>query len=80
MNGNNLRIRGDTTTRALLCRIDVKVPRPGEREFKKVDLREFTTTNRNTIVTAGLTVMRAWLTSGKQTQIKVPSGRFEEWT
>ena len=79
VNGNNLRIRGDTTTRALLCRIDAKVPRPGEREFEKEDLREFATTNRNTIVTAGLTVMRAWLTSGKQTQIKVPFGRFEEW-
>lgn len=78
--GNQLVIAGDLRTRALLCRLDPKVERPEEREFK-ADLRQWMTTHRPRLVAAGLTVMRAFIASGVRVEDVVkPWGRFEHWS
>jgi len=78
--GNQLVVSGDLRTRALLCRLDPKVERPEEREFKH-DLRDWMTEHRPQLVAAGLTVMLAFLTSGRPVAETVkPWGRFEHWS
>lgn len=78
--GNQLVIAGDLRTRALLCRLDPKVERPEEREFK-ADLRQWMTAHRPRLVAAGLTVMRAFIASGVRVEDVVkPWGRFEHWS
>jgi len=76
--GNQLVITGDLRTRALLCRLDPQCERPEEREFM-VDLREQFLRLRPRLVTAGLTVMRAFLASRESVPVK-PWGRFESWS
>lgn len=76
--GNQLVIAGDLRTRALLCRINPKVERPEQREFR-VDIRAWMTTHRARLVVAGLTIIRAYLVHGEGTE--VPNwGRFEAWS
>jgi hypothetical protein len=78
--GNQIVIAGDLATRTLLCRIDPKSEHPEKRSFK-VELREWTAKNRPRLVAAGLTIMRAFLTSGVKPEEKVqPWGRFERWS
>lgn len=81
-NGNQLVIAGDLRTRALLCRIDPKTEHPEEREFQ-TELREWFLYHRPQLVAAALTVMRAYVVSGKKNggdhAIK-PFGRFEHWS
>jgi hypothetical protein len=44
--GNNLTLKGDMPSRALLCRIDARVERPEERTFKIADLPGYLITKR----------------------------------
>lgn len=78
--GNHMVIGGDLRHRTLMCRLDAKMERPGERVFKK-DMRVWTTDHRPQLVAAGLTIMRAFVVSGidPRTLCK-PWGRFEQWT
>lgn len=78
--GNQLVIAGDLRTRALLCRLDAKVEHPDQRKFSQ-DLREWMTDKRPELVAAGLTVMRAFIASGKSAaDVTKPMGRFERWS
>jgi len=77
--GNNLVLRGDITTRAIICTLDPKCERPEEREFKG-DIRETVKKERGELVVAGLTLLRAYHVAGRPEQ-KVPvMGRFEDWS
>ena len=77
--GNNLTIVGDTSTRAILCRLDPKCERPEERSFKK-NLYKHIPENRGIIVVAALTILRAYHVAGRPKQNILPFGRFEEWS
>lgn len=86
--GNQLVIAGDLRTRALLCQIDPKTEHPEQREFK-VELRDWFLQHRVDLVTAGLTVIRAYLCSGERATVKLksgervalkPWGRFDQWS
>jgi hypothetical protein len=77
--GNNLIIQGDMTTRSLLCRIDPKVEKPGERVFKE-DLKDIFMRQRPELVVACLTVIRAYLLAGEKSSVFRPWGRFEQWS
>lgn len=79
--GNKLMIIGDLRARALLCRIDPKVERPEEREFK-YDAVDYFMAHRGELVVAGLTIMRAFVARGvKSEDIGVkPWGGFERWS
>ena len=78
--GNSLVLSGDLRTRALLCRLDPRCEHPEEREFEG-DLREQILERRAGLVTAGLTLVRAFLVSGKRVgDVVRPWGRFEAWS
>lgn len=77
--GNNLTFAGDISTRALLCKIDAQVEYPEEREFK-LDLRTYIPANREKLVQAGLTILRAYYIAGQTPQNIKPYGRFEGWS
>ncbi len=79
-NGNKVIVAGDLRHRALLCRLDAAMERPGERVFQH-DLRVWASEHRATLVSAGLTVMRAFVAAGvKPRDCCAPWGRFEQWT
>lgn len=75
---NNLSIRGDLTRRTLLCRIDAGVERPEFREFKR-DLKKWVPEHRHELITAGLTVLRAYHNAGRPAHGGKALGSFEAW-
>jgi len=75
--GNNLTIVGDLTRRTLLCSMDAECEHPEQREFD-CDAVDIAKARRGELVTAALTVLKAWHLSGaKGTK---PFGSFETWS
>jgi hypothetical protein len=78
--GNNLAFAGDMTRRALLCRMDARMENPEGRSFNK-DLRTWVPEQREKLVAAGLTVLRAFVSAGRPGVTKLePFGSFEAWS
>ena len=77
--GNNLTFIGDTSTRALLCKLDPGVERPEERSFD-LNLHQYIPEHRSTLVVSGLIVLRAYHVAGRTKQNIKQFGRFEEWS
>ena len=77
--GNNLRARGDMVRRMLVCRIDPACERPDARSFKR-NLNEWVPANRARLLSAALTLLRAYIVAGKPKQDIRPYGSFEEWS
>jgi hypothetical protein len=78
--GNQLVISGDLRTRALLCRLNPKTEHPEQRQFD-VEMREWMTQQRPELVAAGLTIMRAFITTGQKPSDHCKTwGRFERWS
>ncbi len=78
--GNNITFRGDLTTRVVLCRIDAGIERPEEREFKIPNLLSYLRRHRCELVTAALTILRAFHVAGRPKQEIKPWGGFDEWS
>ena len=78
--GNNLAFRGDLAVRALLCRLDARVERPEERHFRIDDLKAYIIERRRELVTAALTILRAYALTGRPDQKLTPWGGFDEWS
>ena len=78
--GNNLRVAGDMPRRSYSIRMDANAERPWERTgFKIKGLERHIRANRGDLLSASLTVVRAWYTNGKP-QADVPMlGSFDEW-
>jgi hypothetical protein len=76
--GNNLEIAGDLIRRCLLCSMDAKIERPELRIFA-VNAIQQTYRQRGELVTAALTILRAWHVSG-DVYTQPPLGGFEEWS
>jgi len=76
--GNNVRLVGDTTRRALICSLDAKHERPELRVFsaKPVDR---VLTDRGRYVAAALIVVRAYFVAGKPGKMP-PLASFEAWS
>ena len=77
--GNNLQVIGDITRRCIPCRLDAQCEHPEEREFKR-DLYDWIPRHRSQLVTAGLTILRAYLAAGKPKQPMKALGGFEDWS
>lgn len=77
--GNNLQFVGDMVRRVLICRLDPGVERPDARQFRR-NLNEWVPTHRARLLSAALTVLRAYAVAGKPEQPIVPYGSFEEWS
>lgn len=77
--GNNLILRGDIVRRALVCRLDPQTDRPELRRFDQ-DLLVEAARQRADLVTAALTIPRAYILAGRPDAGLSPLGSFEEWS
>lgn len=77
--GNNIQFIGDMVRRVLICRLDPGVERPDARTFSR-NLNDWVPANRARLISAALTVLRAYVVAGKPKQDIVPYGSFEEWS
>ncbi len=75
--GNNLEVIGDLGRRTLVCRIDTGAERPDQLEHSFVPTEE-ALANRPRLVTAALTILRAYVVADKPNRM-VPMGSFEAW-
>lgn len=79
-NGNNIRFKGDMTTRVIVCRMDTGLENPGSRYFDR-DLRAYVPENRPELVAAALTVLRSFIVAGRPGASSLePFARFEDWS
>lgn len=76
--GNNLRLMGDLTRRALLCSLDPGCERPELREFEK-DIAAETKARRVELAVAALTALRAFVVANPVPTTH-PLGGFEQWS
>lgn len=76
-NGNNVRVAGDMTRRAVRCRIDPRVEKPEDRTFEFNPV-EYVDTNRAALVRAAIVVLRAYVAAGKPTRLATFNS-FEDW-
>ena len=80
VSGNNIVVRGDLTTRALVCRIDAKLERPEERAFDR-NLHEWVPEHRAELVRAALIIVKGYLDNGSPEKDNLSTwGRFEGWS
>lgn len=76
--GNGLRFAGDMTRRVVLINLDAGVERPEERVFEN-DVIEDARRRRVEIVTAGLTLLRAFV-ANEGDKVSPALGSFETWS
>ncbi len=75
--GNNLQFSGDTSRRAVICRLDAEAEHPDEREFD-FDCHADALAGRHAFVMDGLTVLRAYHLAGRPERL-TPMGSFADW-
>jgi putative DNA primase/helicase len=76
--GNNLKLTGDITRRAVICTLDAKVECPESREFRSNPVT-MVLENRGRYVAAILVILRAYIVAGKPSPAG-PFGSFQEWS
>lgn len=77
--GNNVAFRGDLARRVVPIDLDPKCERPEDRRFKHEDLLAHIEAQRERLVRAGLTVLRAYHVAGRPRHNAAPMGSFEGW-
>jgi putative DNA primase/helicase len=77
--GNNIRVVGDMTRRALITSIDPKVERPELRQFKSNPMKTVLA-DRGRYVAAVLTIVRAHIAAGYPARIAPMLASFEAWS
>lgn len=79
--GNNIQLGGDIPRRCVWIRIDPRQSKPHEREgFLHANLTQWTMENRGRLLTALLTICRAWYAAGSPSGLVPAFGSFEKWT
>ncbi|MBN9517923.1 hypothetical protein J0H58_05275, partial [bacterium] len=79
--GNNVQLRADTARRVCHVRLESPDERPELREgLKSPDLRAHLLTRRGPLLSAALTILRAWVLAGKPTHGLRPWGSYEGWS
>lgn len=79
--GNNIQIRGDMLRRVVPIRMATMVADPESRQdFVHGDLLAYVGENRAKLVSAALTMLRAYIAAGRPRPADLPrAGGFEEW-
>ena len=78
--GNNIVLGGDMPRRCYSVRLDAHCSEPWRnRQFRYQDLKAFVKTNRDRLLSASLTLARAWFVAGCPKPISPILGSFEEW-
>ena len=77
--GNNVRLKGDLTRRAITGTLDAKMEKPSERDFP---FRPFDRVlkDRGKYVGAALTIVQAFFVAGKPSVEMTPFASFEGWS
>lgn len=79
--GNNVQLGGDMPRRCVQIRIDTKHPKPHERDsFLHSNLKQWVSENRGRLLSALLTLCRAWYAAGCPSCTVPAFGSFEAWT
>jgi hypothetical protein len=78
VSGNNLVLTGDTHRRVLLARLDAELESPFKREFDFDPLQQVCA-QRQQLVVAALTIVRAYITAGRPKSAKGRIASFELW-
>ena len=78
LTGNNLTLQGEMPRRVLVCRIDPAVERPFSRHFE-LEPFGYCRANRQKMIAAALTLIRAYLTHGVATALNGRLASFEDW-
>jgi putative DNA primase/helicase len=79
--GNNVDVRGDTTRRVLLSRLEPTIENPEERtDFRHPDLLAWVRQEQAQILRAAVIVLRAWDVAGRPDSGCRPWGSFEAWS
>lgn len=76
-NGNNVRVAGDMTRRAVRCRIDAKLEKPEERTFDFHPVT-YVEENRAALVVCAVIVLRAYVAANKPVKLATFNS-FEDW-
>lgn len=77
--GNNVLFRSDFGRRVVPIDLDPQVERPERRSFKRGDLIAHIEEHRPRLVTAALTVLRAFVVAGRPHHDLDPVGSYESW-
>jgi hypothetical protein len=78
--GNNIQLGGDIPRRCVWIRIDPKSAKPHERDgFLHPNLTEWVLGNRGRLLSALLTLCRAWYAAGRPAYPIPAFGSFERW-
>jgi hypothetical protein len=81
-NGNRLALSGDLPRRCYLVRMDARQAEPWKRnpsEFKHPNIRDWAKENRGKLLSALLTMARAWVEAGRPIGTDKVIGGFTEW-
>jgi hypothetical protein len=79
--GNNIEPVGDTVRRVLMVRIQVDTERPQERTgFKRPLLAEYALEHRSELLSAALTILRAYHVAGRPAVTMPAWGSFTSWS
>jgi hypothetical protein len=80
--GNNIKLRGDLPRRCYWIRLDAKTSRPWRRTgFTHADLPGWVAEHRGALLSALLTLARAWFVAGCPSAEGLPVlGSYEQWT
>lgn len=79
--GNNVGVRADAARRVMRIRLETNLERPEERTgFRHDPLLEWVRAKRPELLSASLTILRAFFEAGAPTQGLAPLGSFEGWS
>jgi len=79
--GNNIEPRGDTVRRVLMVRLEVLSERPQERDGWAYDLAGgYALKHRGELLSAALTILRAFHVAGRPPQSLPSWGSFSDWS
>jgi hypothetical protein len=79
--GNNLQLAGDMPRRCFWIRMDAGCAEPFRRTgFRHEPLKDWVLAHRRDLLTALLTLARAWFAVGRPRSHVAPVGSFERWT
>lgn len=79
--GNNIEPVGDTVRRVLMVRLEVDTEKPQERtDFARKDLEEYVKGERGPLLSAALTILRAYHCAGRPDQNLSSWGSFTTWS
>ena len=78
INGNNLVIQGDLSSRTICCSLDAKMEEPEKRHFPG-DIREEVLRDRSKLLHAAFVILLAYMKNSNKVRVTT-FGRFEQWS